>query len=163
MVTFKQVLAGTLLAVFFVSSGCVEKKDSNPPVQKDQIRSAIEAQNKKFMETLRSGNMEAFGTLFIGESAKMMPPNHSMVMGRDSIIKFMENMRNKGLFDINLSTRELYPYSGHAIEVGEYEVYLEGNDKVDEGKYLVFWKKSDGQWRIYRDIWNSDQPTRSSD
>lgn len=163
MVTLKQVLAGMLLAVFFSSIGCVEKKDGNTPVQKDQIRSAIEAQNQKFMETLRSGNMDAFGTLFIEESAKMMPPNRKAVVGRDSIIAFMGNMRKQGLFDINLSTKELYPYSSHAIEVGEYEVYLEGKDKVDEGKYLVFWKKSDGKWRIYREIWNSNQSARSSE
>ena len=29
---------------------------------------------------------------------------------------------------------------------------------VDAGKYLTLFSRKDGQWRIIRDIWNSDNP-----
>jgi ketosteroid isomerase-like protein len=29
---------------------------------------------------------------------------------------------------------------------------------LDHGPYLTFYKKADGAWKIYRDIWNSSIP-----
>jgi len=29
---------------------------------------------------------------------------------------------------------------------------------LDKGKYIVIWKKVDGEWKYYRDIFNSDLP-----
>ena len=31
---------------------------------------------------------------------------------------------------------------------------------LDHGKYLVFYKKEGGRWKIYRDIWNSSMPAK---
>ncbi len=147
----------TLLTFLLVMAACTEKVPDRKGMDNQRIEKTIAKQNEKFMETLRNGNMEAFGTLFVKESGKMMPPNRPAVTGRDSIVAYMKHQRNEGFYDIKLQTKELYPYSDYAIEIGEYEVFMEGQDQVDQGKYMVYWKKSDGQWRIYRDIWNSNR------
>lgn len=162
MISRNSVATVTILLLTVTLVGCVEKQGSDTPDGNDQIRSAIQEQNKKFMETLRNGNMEAFSTVFIEESGKMMPPGRPAVIGRDSIIQFMQNMRKNGVSKINLTTQELYPMTNHAIEVGKYEVFMGDTNRVDYGKYMVYWKKYDGKWRIYRDIWNSSRPAATS-
>ncbi len=34
----------------------------------------------------------------------------------------------------------------------------DGSKNVDKGKYIVVWKKENGDWKVWRDIWNSDNP-----
>ena len=38
-------------------------------------------------------------------------------------------------------------------EVGEAQLTLGSGTAV--AKYVVVWKKADGQWRLHRDIWNT--------
>lgn len=88
----------------------------------------------------------------------MMPPGQEVVMGREPIMEHMKKMKQRGINHIKLTTNELYPHKGYALEVGSYQIYVSDNQQVDHGKYMVYWKKSDGEWRIYRDIWNSSRP-----
>jgi len=45
-----------------------------------------------------------------------------------------------------------------AIEEGRYKLLVEGDQVVDQGKYIVTWEKVDGKWKIQRDIWNTNNP-----
>ena len=47
-----------------------------------------------------------------------------------------------------------------AIELGRYTLLLADGAIADRGKYLVVWKQQDDGWRLYRDIWNSNEPPR---
>lgn len=43
-------------------------------------------------------------------------------------------------------------------EEGEF-TFMDKNDKfLDKGKYIVLWKKEDGEWKLFRDCYNSDMP-----
>ena len=44
---------------------------------------------------------------------------------------------------------------GLAYEVGRYALSGQVGD-IDHGKYIVVWKKVGGQWKLHRDIFNSD-------
>jgi ketosteroid isomerase-like protein len=35
---------------------------------------------------------------------------------------------------------------------------VEGGKVVDRGKYIVIWKREQGQWKLHRDIWNTSMP-----
>ena len=43
-----------------------------------------------------------------------------------------------------------------AIRSGTYVITDKAGTTVDTGKWLETWRRTDGQWRISRDIWNSD-------
>jgi len=45
-----------------------------------------------------------------------------------------------------------------AIEVSKAELYAEGDKKIDDAKYIVIWKKENGEWKLHRDIFNSSRP-----
>ncbi|GAF78655.1 unnamed protein product, partial [marine sediment metagenome] len=53
-------------------------------------------------------------------------------------------------------------YGNFAIEEGRYTLYAEGDQIADQGKYIVTWKKEDGQWKLHRDIWNTSNPAPMS-
>ena len=43
-------------------------------------------------------------------------------------------------------------------ETAHYEMYGADNKLLDKGKYVVVWKPVNGEWKLYRDIWNSSMP-----
>lgn len=53
-----------------------------------------------------------------------------------------------------LNTIEVEDSSDTAIQTGKYTL-CNTNGAIDSGKYIVIWKKQDGEWRLHKDIWNS--------
>jgi ketosteroid isomerase-like protein len=45
-----------------------------------------------------------------------------------------------------------------AYEVGKLTLKGEDGTVLDSGKYVVIWKRENGQWRLHRDIWNTSMP-----
>ena len=43
-----------------------------------------------------------------------------------------------------------------------YELYDAENKMIDKGKYVVVWKPVNGEWKLFRDIFNSDMPAAAS-
>ena len=58
-------------------------------------------------------------------------------------------------FDLN--TKEIFEGNDVVTEVGTYTMG-DGKKFNDKGKYIVVWKKDGDKWKLYRDIWNSDNP-----
>jgi hypothetical protein len=44
------------------------------------------------------------------------------------------------------------------VETGNYELFVENNIVVDKSKFIVIWEQENGDWKMYRDIWNTDLP-----
>jgi hypothetical protein len=42
--------------------------------------------------------------------------------------------------------------------VGKYTLTGDAGKVLDQGKYVVVWKRELGQWKLYRDIWNTSVP-----
>jgi ketosteroid isomerase-like protein len=60
--------------------------------------------------------------------------------------------------DVKLDTLDLEITGDAASEVGEPALSLEaepGKRQTAVIKFVVVWKKIDGQWRLHRDIWNA--------
>jgi ketosteroid isomerase-like protein len=89
--------------------------------------------------------------------AIVFPPNGEMVKGREAITAFW-----KGFIDGNMTaqieTVETETQGNLGVEVGKYTI-MDGTGKtVDQGKYVVTWKKAADGWKLYRDIWNTNMP-----
>ena len=69
----------------------------------------------------------------------------------------MSNIIQSGITGIDLRLENVYGSEDLIAEEGELTLFV-GEEAVAEGKYIVLWKKEDGRWKLFRDIFNSNLP-----
>lgn len=125
-----------------------------------EVREVIERAVQSFIEAFRRGDAEAVAALY-AEDARLLPPNHPKVQGKEAIRQFWQGAMDMGVKDASLQIEEVEPQGDTAYEIGRYTLAIEqGNGEriSDAGKYVVIWKRGGGGWRIAVDIFNSDTP-----
>ena len=119
------------------------------------IHTEIAEANKKFMDAFARADPAGIAALHT-EAGQILPPGMIMVTGKDSIEAFWRGAMEAGVKRADLNTIELDPQGDTAIEIGRAHLYSEAGDMIDDTKYVVVWKKEGADWKIHRDIWNSD-------
>jgi uncharacterized protein (TIGR02246 family) len=120
-------------------------------------RAAIEAANARFSADFAKGDATAVASHYTA-AAWAFPPNGDIVRGREAIGKFWKGVMDAGIKGVKLVTVDVETHGDVAHEVGTYVLTGEGGKTLDDGKYLVVWKRDGGQWRLHRDIWNTSTP-----
>jgi len=116
-------------------------------------QSEIAAVNRQFEDAARKGDLERLASLYTRD-AIALPPDSPMVRGRDNIKQMWGTIAQQiGLKDVRLNTIDLDVTGETAYEVGEAN--LTTANGAAAVKFVVVWKKVDGQWRLHRDIWNA--------
>jgi uncharacterized protein (TIGR02246 family) len=129
----------------------------------DEVRAAIAAIDKKFMEDANRGDAAA-GAAAYTDNAILMPPNNSPLEGKQAIEKYLTEIASQfQASNFQLSILEVDAQGDTTIVRGTYSANftIPGVDAPmeDRGKTLQVWKKqADGSWKIHRDIWNSNMP-----
>ena len=118
---------------------------------------AIAAANDNFMATYSRGDAPGMAALYT-TSGQILPPNGDFVTGRDAIQGFWQSLMDMGVKEVMLESVEVESPGNTAWEVGKFMLHGEGGQMIDQGKYIVIWKKESGQWRLHRDIFNSSMP-----
>jgi ketosteroid isomerase-like protein len=123
----------------------------------DDVRKAIEATETQFSVLFAKGDIEALSQLY-AEDAVVMAPNAATVFGRPAIQDFWQAARNAGIQRLNVRTVEVSGTGGDTTyEAGTYVLYDKSGKEIDDGKYIVIWRREGTPWRLYRDIWNSNR------
>ena len=125
--------------------------------QSGAVKAAIDAANKKFGMAVAAGNTADIAGLFT-DDAMVLPPNGETVTGRPAIEKLFQALVAAGIKEITLTAKEVESHGDAATEIGVYSVKDGTGKEIDRGKYMVSWKKIQGQWKLHRDIWNSSLP-----
>jgi uncharacterized protein (TIGR02246 family) len=123
----------------------------------EDVRAAIETNNKAFSAAVARGDAAAVAALYTS-TAQALPPGGEIARGRDAIQKAFQGMIDAGATDLTLSTLEVEAHGDTAHEVGTWALKAKDGAALDNGKFIVIWKKEAGQWRLHRDIWNSSTP-----
>jgi ketosteroid isomerase-like protein len=142
-----------LLVVAFVISSCATMRETSLT----EVRAAIEAGSKQWEAGVRSGSGAAIAALYAAD-AQVFPPNGDIVSGTEAITKFWQDFIDSGATDVKLTVLDVEAQGNLAVEVGKYEDIGEGGKVGDSGKYVAVWKRAGGEWKIYRDIWNTSLP-----
>lgn len=121
------------------------------------VTSEIAKINEGFMAAYNSGDTKALVTNYT-ENAKLYPSNSDVVEGTQAIEGFWGAVMKMGIKKAQMEIVSAQQVGNIAIEEGRYKLFVEGGMMVDQGKYLVTWEKVDGQWKIARDIWNTNNP-----
>lgn len=146
--TFKKV--SLAFAFMFIAAA------SQTFAQSSVLRSSIENGEAKFAKLFTSGDSAGVSNLY-SEDAELLPPNGAIVKGRRNIQSFWQGAWDAGMKKIEVRTVETDGDGKVAYEVGRYTLYGDAGNVLDEGKYVVIWKKSGETWFLYRDIWNSNK------
>ncbi len=140
--------AAVLLMAGALLTGCEPKPQD--------VSAEITAANQQVMDAVARGDGAAVAALYT-QDAWLMAPNSSAITGRAGITAYWQGGIAAGIKGITLKTSEVQGHGDTAHEVGEYQLTAAGGLQIDHGKYIVLWKKVDGQWRLHRDIWNTNK------
>ena len=132
-----------------------ETKDS-PAFDLASAKSAIEAENAKFMDAFKKGDSAGAAANY-SDDAHLLPPNSEPVM-KSGIAPLWGSFMAMGVKEIKLVVDDIAGNADIISETGHYEILAAENKMLDQGKYVVVWKPVNGVWKMYRDIWNTNMP-----
>ncbi len=124
-------------------------------VVQPEVRAALAAGNQRFMTAFGRGDAAAIAALYASD-ARLLPPGGPPVSGAAGIEAFWRGAIELGIKAARLETEEVELQGARAIEMGRYVLEGEGGSTLDRGKYIVIWREESGEWRLHRDIWNSN-------
>ena len=149
----RKIILGTIIVAVFASL-------ANGQDASASARKAIEANLKAFVDAFNKGDAATVAAIYATD-ARLLPPNAAMVEGRANIQSFWGGAIGAGVKLVSLTAIDVNVSGNHAIETGNYVSTVSatgGGTTTDEGKYVVVWRREGRDWRIIRDIWNSNKP-----
>jgi uncharacterized protein (TIGR02246 family) len=118
----------------------------------DDARAAVEAGNRAFIAAFLRGDARAVAELYT-EDAEVIAPGAPVARGRSAIGAAWQKSMDSGVKDLTLNTANVESSSDLACETGTVRLVAK-DGSVTEGRYVVVWKRTNGKWQLYRDIWN---------
>jgi uncharacterized protein (TIGR02246 family) len=122
------------------------------------LKEEIQAAQDRLAAAIAARDADSAVQLYT-DSARLFPLGAPDCLDRNAIAGFFAGAFDNGIVGARFSTGEVEGNDEQAVETGRYELFAEppgaGRVRVAEGRYLVVWKKVDGQWRIHRDMFNT--------
>lgn len=128
----------------------------------EEARAGIARTNEAFMAAVEQGDAGAVAACYT-ENGSILPPNAPSVEGRAGIEETFAGILASGVAGLTLESTEVEGHGDSAWEVGRYELRDAEANVLDSGKYIVIWKRVGEEWKLHRDIWNSNQPPPAAD
>lgn len=157
------VLLGGMLLLAFTS--CSDEKTKSASDKKEEgtfdmaaARKAIDDANQNLVTSMKKGDSTAFAGVYSSD-AKIMAPGGPAITGKDALASMAGGMIRTGYNGLSLKTVDVWGNDALLGEEGTYTLSMSDGKEADHGKYIALWKKEDGKWKLFRDIWNSDMAT----
>ena len=143
-----------LLALSFLLATPRLHSQTAAPMNLETVKGEIKQANLLFNQAFAKGDSAAMVALYHSE-AKIYPPNMPAMNQRSEMGHMVTAVPGMGIKGVTLTSTEVFGSGDMVVEMGTYEM-TDGTKAVDNGKYMVVWKKENGKYKMYRDIWNSD-------
>lgn len=132
--------------------------DHMPAFDKDKARAEIDSHNQKFMNDFKNGDSAALEAHYASDGIAF--PSNSDMVPRANLAAMWGSVYRMGLKELKVTTKDISGNNDMIAEHGLYELYNSKNAIADKGKYVVVWKKENGDWKILYDIWNTSMPAK---
>ena len=153
---------------FLFALGCEQSQATEPAtttqnnsgsgvLQKPVFDKIVEA-HQNIVNVFATHDADAMAALYT-QDAKLMPPNGDFIEGNAAVGAFWGSMFDAGFDGLTIETLEVYGNGNNVAEVGLWTLTLNG-EEVDNGKFIVIWKKLQGKWYVHRDCFNSNNPAQ---
>ena len=123
-----------------------------PSARSDDVRANVEAGNRAFIAAFLRGDAQAVAALYT-EDAEVIAPGAPVARGRSAIAAAWQKSIDSGVKDLSLDTATVESSGDLACETGIVRLVAKDGG-ITEGRYVVVWKRTNGKWKLYRDIWN---------
>jgi ketosteroid isomerase-like protein len=146
-----------IFLVFVIALAGAANAQSKSDRRLAEARKAIEASNAVYSD-LANKNDGSILSRYTNDAC-LLPPNAAPVCGAENIGKFFKDgPKVHSAFTI----QHLYGDGKEFLaEESFYEMTDLSGKKLDEGKVVVIWKKTDGVWKMHRDMFSSNQPGKN--
>lgn len=153
----------TFLVITILSStlffSCVNLETKDPANQAFDLANAkieIEGMNKMTMEAFAKNDSVSIANVYT-DDAKLMFTGAPAVVGKAAIQSIYSGYIKSGVTKVNIVTTAVMGNEELLAEEGNITIYVQ-DQVVGQEKFIVLWKKVNGQWKAMRDIANSDLP-----
>lgn len=153
----KKIILSALVATTLFA--CKETATPKPEFDLANAKKEIEAANNDLSAAIAKGDTVAIGNAYTID-AKVLYPEAAAVIGRANIQKAWAGTLNDGGKNLKMTTLEVWGDENIITEEGVYDFKNKEDKPIAVGKYIVVWKKEDGKWKLYRDMANSDSPSK---
>ena len=143
----------------FVSATAVACTQSTSAGLAESDLTAIRTASADFQKAVRDTAWSTWANFFTND-AQLGPPNGPAVSGHDALVAWAGTIPPNR--DFTLRQVDVDGRGDLAYVYGKYSwvVMIPGQPQgPDSGKYIEVWRKqADGNWKIIRDVFNSDVP-----
>jgi ketosteroid isomerase-like protein len=143
------------ITAVLITSGCLEQnsniKSASEVFDMENAKFFIDSINTKFSEQIKNGDSIALASHYSTDAAILLPKSEP-IKGKD-ILSAWGSMLRAGTEDISFQTIDLAGNNDFLIETG-YIKTKGSENTINKSKYLVVWKKQNGEWKLYRDMVN---------
>lgn len=118
------------------------------------IRTEIRKMNDRFETLFAQGDASGVASLYTVHGT-LLPPGSEAIRGFEGIRNFWQAVMNMGIKQVKLVSVEVEQLTDTTIEQGQYVLSGENEQTLDQGKYMVIWKRHQDQWKLDQDMWNT--------
>lgn len=144
-------------AHFFSETISVEGGPEATTAGTDNAEAAVRALSRQFEEQFKRGDVAAMAAQYSPEGL-VMPPNSDAIRDATDIAAMWDEAIQAGVKELGLRISDVCGSGDYRTETGTYEMLDAHHHLVDKGKYLAVWRRENGQWKVFRDIWNTSLP-----
>lgn len=154
-----QTLIYTIVAIILFTA-CRNNSEVNTTttaISSDSAKAMIAVKNAEFNNAIAKNDSTAFVNCYT-DNLCFYPPNATEICNKDGVGKFFSGIQKMGVKGLLATTKDVFVSKDIITETGTYDLQIANNQSVDKGKYMVIWKQENGNWKMHRDIFNSDMP-----
>ena len=157
------LLTSSLFIGFSLLSSCnnttstTANKDNSFNLDTTGLRKIIDEKNNKFAQAHIVGDTAFLNNIFT-QDGRVFAPNSEVISGRSAIAAINLAYINFGIKEFKEETTALYGSGDYLINEGNYFMSYGKDSTVEKGKFINIWKKVDGDWKLYANIWNNSMP-----
>ena len=122
------------------------------------LRPQIEKLVQAWQDAYNAGDAAAVTALYTTD-AKLLVPGAEPGSGPKAIQELIAADIALG-GKLTLTLVDVVGFGDYALETGSWVANSPDGKHLDHGPYLVLYKKADGGWKMYRDIWNSSMSVK---
>ena len=144
-------------AHFFSETISAEGSPETTTAGTANAEAAVRALSRLFEEQFKSGDAAAMAAQYSPEGL-VMPPNREAIGNARNIAALWDEAIRAGVKELGLRISDISGSGNYLTETGTYEMLDAHHNLVDKGKFLSVWRLENGQWKVFRDIWNTSLP-----